>query len=269
MRSRVLGFVAAVAIGLGVAPAARAADMPLKAPPPPPAPIANWTGFYVGGNAGYVVEHDSSGVTNFTQPAPVFTTPMPTSTSATSFTGGVQGGYNWQFTSRWLLGVEGDWNATRPSTSLCRPTDLGAPCADTGRGFLNMSEKTDWLASVRGRLGWVWDSFLFYGTAGAAWGKVDTTLNANCLVGGCGNSLVPSATTGTFSNTASGWVAGAGVEAMLWGNWTGRFEWLHYNLGGLNNTFTAPPAVGSYGASWNRNLEYDTVRFGLNYRFLW
>jgi hypothetical protein len=52
----------------------------------------------------------------------------------------------------WMLGVEGDWDATNPSSSFCRTTDFGPPCIDTNRGFLTMSEKTEWLSSVRGRL---------------------------------------------------------------------------------------------------------------------
>jgi opacity protein-like surface antigen len=44
---------AIAALGLIGAPAF-AADMAVKAPPPPvAAPIYSWTGFYIGGNAGY------------------------------------------------------------------------------------------------------------------------------------------------------------------------------------------------------------------------
>jgi opacity protein-like surface antigen len=43
------GSVLAVSVALG---AAQAADIPLKAKAPPPAPAMNWTGWYVGFNAG-------------------------------------------------------------------------------------------------------------------------------------------------------------------------------------------------------------------------
>ena len=46
--------LASVALGTMVAiGTASAADMPLKAPPLPPAPVATWTGFYIGLNGGY------------------------------------------------------------------------------------------------------------------------------------------------------------------------------------------------------------------------
>ena len=61
-------------------------------------------------------------------------------------------------------------------------------CSDNGFGFETISSKTDWLATVRGRLGVTWGNWLFYGTGGAAWGRVDTTLTLSCLVGGCGGS---------------------------------------------------------------------------------
>jgi outer membrane immunogenic protein len=254
---------------LALAPAALAADMPLKAPPPPPpAPAFSWTGFYIGGNIGYAAEHDSSGTTNFNQPAAVVSTPQSFVGSGSSFAGGVQGGYNMQFAPSWVLGVEGDWDSVKLSSgNFCRTTDNGPPCADAGRGFLNMSETTDWLASVRGRLGWVWNGVLVYGTGGGAWGKVNTTLNATCLVAGCGNNATANATGAAFSTTATGWVAGAGVEGQLVGNWTARLEWLHYSLGGLTNAFTSTPATGTYTVSWTRGaMLYDTVRLGLNYK---
>jgi outer membrane immunogenic protein len=267
MKNSVISFASALAIGLGLAPAALAADMPLKAPPMiAPAPAWSWTGFYIGGNVGYTVEQNTF-VTNFTQPAPVLNTPVAGANGGSGFSGGVQGGYNWQFDPRWVLGVEGDWQSVSMSNAFCRPTDTGAPCADTGRGFLNFNQESDWLASVRGRLGYVWNGVLAYGTAGAAWGKVDTMLNASCLAAGCGNSAAVNSTTANFGNTLTGYVAGAGIEGQVWGNWTARFEWLHYGLGGPTNAFTSTPAFGTYTVSWKQNhYNYDTVRFGLNYK---
>lgn len=265
-------LIAFAALASLAAVPAFAADMAVKAPMPAPAPVASWTGFYVGGNVGYLIEHDSSGFTNFTQPGAPLTNPAPNTASATSFTGGGQVGFNWQFSPRWVAGVEGDWDWTNPKYNFCRATDSdgAAECSDTGRGFLTFSQKTDWLATARGRLGWlVFDNVLFYGTGGAAWGKVDTTLTASCAVDGCGNSGSTNITSASFSNTRSGWVAGAGVQGMLSQNWFARLEWLHYDLGTLNNTFVSSPAVGSYGVVDSRRLQYDAVRFGLDYRFSW
>jgi hypothetical protein len=56
---------------------------------------------------------------------------------------------------------------------------------------------------------------------------------------------------------------------MLGNNWTARVEWLHYSLGGITDAFTTSPTLGAYGVSWARTLNYDTIRFGLNYRLNW
>jgi outer membrane immunogenic protein len=149
---RLATAIAAIAlIGTPAFAADMAVKMPVKAPPPAPAPVVSWTGFYVGGNIGGVVEH-------------------------------FQAGYNWQFNPQWLVGVEGDWDWTNTGYSFCRQTNqLSAPCFNNGFGFESISSKTDWLATVRGRLGFVWGNWLFYGTGGAAWGRVNTTATLNCL----------------------------------------------------------------------------------------
>ncbi len=243
-----------------------AADMAVKALPVV-APFS-WTGFYIGGNVGYAVEQNTW-TQNFSQPGTDPNTPSTGSQGSNSFMGGVQGGYNWQLAPRWVVGVEGDWDSINISNSSCRMADRGN-CVDGGnnnRGALSFNEKSDWLASVRGRVGYVWNGFLAYGTGGAAWGKVDTTLNASCLVGGCGNNAVANATGAAFSNNISGYVAGAGIEGQVWGNWTARLEWLHYGLSGPSNAFTSSPTTGSYTVSWKQdNFNYDTVRFALNYK---
>src|SRR5215467_2936839 len=90
-----------------IAPSAFAADMPVKAPMAAPASVYNWTGWYVGVNAGASM---GNAKTNF-DGSPVFTTSNNgpgavqmtpgfgfSDTSAPSgFIGGGQIGYNWQY----------------------------------------------------------------------------------------------------------------------------------------------------------------------------
>ena len=251
---------------------ASAADLPARTytkAAPVVAPVYNWTGFYIGGNVGGIWQ-DNSGTTNFIQDTSLPTNPKNDSVSNGAVFGGVHAGYNWQVT-RWVLGVEADWDWTDVRNSFCRQTDSkSAPCADNNRGFLTYSEKTEWLASVRGRLGFAWDRVMLYATGGAAWGDVKTSINANCS-DGCGDSSSKINQTVNFSDTRTGWVAGAGIEAMLTPNWLLRAEYLHYDLGSANYAAVLPSDIGPLDtpqtATRSRSFQYDTVRVGLSYKF--
>jgi outer membrane immunogenic protein len=92
-----------------------AADMMAKTPSAAPAAVINWTGFYVGGNAGGAWGTDR--VTSaLNAPAPFLAVDTAAVSSAASprlnptrFTGGVQAGYNWQ-TGSWVWGGEADFD---------------------------------------------------------------------------------------------------------------------------------------------------------------
>jgi len=261
MRRLQCALLAAVAI-IGFASIASAADMPVKAA----APVAqsyNWTGFYVGGNVGWVRQRDN-GDSTFVDVPGFGPYPRSVSASGSSVIGGLQAGYNWQI-NQWVLGIEGDWDWTNPKTSTCRNTDAGPDCSDAGRGFVTLESKTSWIATLRGRLGLAWDRYLVYGTGGVAMGKVDSSINVNCLVNGCAVSSAQQNVTGSFSNTKTGWVAGAGIEAMLMAHWTARVEYLRVDLGTVSNTLLLP--ISAQSVSWSRKVTEDIVRVGVNYKF--
>jgi outer membrane immunogenic protein len=133
--------------------AAQAADLPqpsYKAPAYVAPAYANWTGFYVGLNAGY-----GFGKSNWDVP--------PVSISPKGFVGGLTLGYNFQ-TGVWLWGVEGDIDYSgMKGTSDCA---VGVTC----------ETKNSWLATARGRLGYTgWSNWLPYITGGAAAGGIKAT----------------------------------------------------------------------------------------------
>ena len=78
------------------------------------APIFSWTGFYVGVNAGYAgdkFEYPYSGDVSFPRGKDTRLVTYGGKPSITS-SGGVFGGqvgYNWQFASRWVIGLEADY----------------------------------------------------------------------------------------------------------------------------------------------------------------
>jgi outer membrane immunogenic protein len=246
---------------------AGAADMP-KAPlykAPPLVVGYNWTGFYVGGHVGY--GWGSDGGLAFTDfPPGSFAASFAATQTARlvgidpkGFVGGGQLGYNLQLTPNWLIGIEGDFSGSEIKGSGTY-TFAGSPgFAPTSQV---VSQSLDWLATVRGRLGFVVDRFLVYGTGGVAFGLVKDSFNLVALT-------FPASVSGSASNTLTGWAGGAGAEYAFAGNWSAKVEWLHYDLGSLTAsgpqlTAGVPQPFGLNGTAVTRG---DIVRGGLNYKF--
>ena len=184
-RLPVMAFVAVIS-ALGTCVPSFAADTPTKATAykAPPALLANsWTGFYVGANAGYA--WSAGDVTYTVDPffagAAVNTPPgdagraalagASTHVSDNGFTGGVQAGYNWQ-RNNIVVGIEADFNALKLDASADTVGRSGTiiPWVDT----IHTSIKTDWLLTVRPRIGVASNQVLLYVTGGLAVTRLKT-----------------------------------------------------------------------------------------------
>ncbi len=171
------------ALFVALATASHAADvMPLPAEDAGP-PIYDWSGFYIGGHLGYL-GLDSDGF---------FATSVDLALCGSSFLGGAEVGWNWQFGS-WVVGVEPDL-----SFFECRDVNLREE---------HYVAEADFLGTLRGRVGWADDNVLFYGTAGLAYlrARVETSLG--------GLDLDQIGNEDSKDVSALGGVAGAGIE---WG----------------------------------------------------
>jgi opacity protein-like surface antigen len=209
--------------------AAGAADWMMPTRAPRAAVVAwNWSGFYVGGHAGYGWGSDP-----FTNPD----TLVLASLNSSGFVGGFQAGANWQG-GAWVGGLEVDLSGTdiRGST----------PTTSTAR----MSDHFDMLGSARARLGYViWPNVLVYGTGGLAWTRLEQ-----------GTSDIGFAS--TAPSWQFGWVAGVGAETRIGQtNWLARLEYLHYDFGESDSSFS-PGFSTTSGHPTN-----DVVRAGLSYKF--
>ncbi len=180
-------------------------------PPPPPLLVpCLWLGPYVGANAGF---QWTSNVGSF---------------STGGFTGGIQGGYNWQ-NGPFVYGVEADFNLS-----------------NAGGKFADYQFSNPWFGTLRGRAGYVFNNvFFLYGTAGLAVGMSTVTL------GGLSDSSM-----------TAGWTIGAGAEFGLTGfgfgpNWSAKVEYLYL---GLSQSTVLPASVS---ASFPSNV----MRVGVNYHF--
>ena len=216
---RTLLLAGAGLLAMGVA-SASAADLPARMPAKAPVYVApmtyNWTGFYLGLNGGGGFGRSE------------FNGTLPSGSFDTS--GGLFGatvGYNWQ-TGPVVLGLEGDidWSNIKGSGSC---------------GGFSCDVRNDYLATIRGRLGYAMDRWMPYVTGGAAIGNVKTSI----------------AGFGDTNNTKGGWTVGGGIEASIAGPWTAKVEYLYVDLG------DADTAVAGTSASYKTNI----VRAGINYKF--
>jgi outer membrane immunogenic protein len=161
----------------------------------------NWSGLYAGGTLGY--GWGESGVAD-----------------TDGFVGGLTIGHNWQ-QGPVVFGLEGD---------------IGY--SGVGYSGLVDSYDVDWLGTGRGRIGYAFDRFMFFGTGGFAWTR------ANYEFGGLEES-----------NNHFGWALGVGAEAAITPQLSAKVDYLH-------NSFSAETYL-------NRRLDptINTLRVGLNYQF--
>jgi outer membrane immunogenic protein len=166
----------------------------------------SWAGPYLGGNLGW----DWGSVAN-----------NPTRPSG--FVGGAQAGYNFQ-TGPWVFGIEGDIQGTGASDTFA-PWKFSNP----------------WFGTVRGRAGYAINNFLFYGTAGLAFGELTgQTFNL------------------TESHTNAGWTVGLGAEFGFAPNWSAKVEYLFVDLN--DSAFVVTGGV-------QNGYHFGLLRAGVNYHF--
>ncbi len=172
---------------------AYAADLP-----EPVMPAGDWTGFHIGVGGGYGgVNHrlalDVDGFNDLL------------SLSGIGGEGGlftVEGGYDYQFSNNFLIGILGDYTYSGIGTELDLPVFDANYTLDASHSF-----------SVLGRLGWLANpDTLIYGLVGWTWTEFEGDLD----IGGGGTS---------YSFDLDGLTVGAGIEARFTPNITGKLEY--------------------------------------------
>ncbi|WP_424629112.1 outer membrane protein [Bradyrhizobium sp. SYSU BS000235] len=212
-----------------------------------PEPVANWSGFYIGGNGGGGTALNRSSL-NAGAAAGDF------NLSPDGYLGGAQIGYNWQ-AANWVYGLEADFQGS----SLQDDRVCLLSCSTTS--FASFDQKLQWFGTVRGRLGYSLGSTLFYATGGLAYGDVKTRIQE---FDGGAQTLDQS-----FSKTKTGYTVGAGIESpfefmgMFGKNWTSKTEYLYVDLGRSTNGYT----VDGVDHTFSTRVQEHIFRTGLNYHF--
>lgn len=200
---------------VGVAASASAADLggnyggSYKDPAPVEyMPAITWTGFYFGGHLGAAFDDNDN--KNYCRDSSVIrdASCYGKDDDETTWLAGLHVGYNWQKPSGFVWGIEGD---------------------------VSFADDIDYLASIRGRLGFATGATLLYVTGGWAFLGVEDYFGDD--------------------ETLNGWVAGLGVEHKLRQNVSLGLEGLYYNFDEDN---------GYYG---DDEADFWAVRARLTYHF--
>lgn len=82
-------------------------------------------------------------------------------------------------------------------------------------GIAGITVHVDYLATIRGRLGYTWDRMMIYGTGGVAFTRVDAL----------GVHL-----------SDEGYALGLGVEWAFTNRWTAKVEYMYYDIGAFETS---------------------------------
>jgi high affinity Mn2+ porin len=227
------GAIALLMAEVCLAATTQAADFQMSAPVPVPVKASmqstyDWTGAYVGAFFGY-------GGGSLGAPNPVLDQGVVLPATITGLLGGYEAGWNVRVPGAIVLGGEADVLLTSP---IDVPATAPAP----------FHTRLDYLATIRGRVGYAFGAMLPYATAGVAWGQTS-------LIEGD-----PSSSSSADIATSFGWVVGAGIAFPIGGHWTGRVEYDHVDLRPAR-LFSGAPVRS--GVTADPNLH--ALRAGLDY----
>lgn len=236
-----------------------------------PAAAADWDGFYVGANVGYLWGSDPSSVTlggTWASESAALRTGVTnlwnTTLKPKGVAFGAQAGLNKQFAGSWVAGAEIDYAHSGADDARLLPltaTSFG-PTPTYGPG--NTIEVKDSFAAKL-KLGFATGATLFYATGG--WSMAKASGSAEITSSGNYSKR------GADSSWLSGWVYGAGVEHKFGSNWSARVEYLRgsyadfeYATAYRAGSAFAPPAF-NYTEVIKQDLTTNAVRLGVNLHF--
>ena len=266
-----------------------------------PAPVMDWTGFYLGVNAGLAggdFDYDLNYDLDYFNADVNGENPQGEDISANIFgkgdfsldssglLAGGQIGYNWQ-ADQFVFGAEADFQWTGLEGDIDADIDVGASADLENFGNLfdgavganaSAGSEVDWFGTMRLRAGWlITDQFLAYATGGLAYGKVKSSYSIG--FGGSGDlGFDPIGFSDSTSDNSWGWTLGGGTEYRINEAWSFKAEYLYVDLGSqtlINNN----PLTDLIGDDLPDDIEisdrlkissdtaFHTVKVGVNYKF--
>jgi outer membrane immunogenic protein len=247
MRRSTFALAAAAVLGLGLSQAAIAADMPVREPvytkAPPAVVVYNWSGIYIGGQAG--AGWSDTTVTNV-QGFHFFNFIGDSrSISDSAFLGGAFIGAQWQFSSI-VVGIEGGAVWGKLSNTIQAPGPFALD---------NYKAEVKDLYSITGKLGFAADRFLIYAKGGWATAKVSTQ----------SDEFPAFQHFATSSERQNGFVVGAGIDYAFWNHLIAGVEYNYYDLGTKSQTGVDSINFSPYVVDVHPKVQ--TIMGRLSYKF--
>jgi outer membrane immunogenic protein len=232
-------------------------------------PAHNWSGFYVGVNAGWGwsdTHNDVAGTATFNDISDVWFKSSPVSAADTSgFIGGGQIGALMQ-RGVFVFGVQTDiqgsaLDGSKTSAAVASITN-GSESLDIGKGKLNVKQSIDWYGTATGRLGVAVGPVLVFGEGGLAYGGVNDKIST--VAEGEGSTIYSA----SHDRTSLGWTAGGGFEYAITDHWSAGVKYRYVDLG--SEAISAPIALGE-GATLHAHTSdidnsFHSVMFTGNYK---
>lgn len=213
--------------------------------------VSNFSGTYVGGSIGAVVDADSRIIEYFNGSGEVGAAGIKTGYTSHDNPEGLKGsgfiGYNFVNNKNILLGVEASYNFYSGADDEVFEKNEGV--IDSNYAVKTKIEQD---VSIKGRLGYVFnnDKTLGYVTGGYTNGRVKH-LTRNILI----------SKDGADTKSQDGYIVGIGVEHFLNNKFTARVE---YNYTEFNEETYRN---NIYSSDMKMNLDFHSVQVGLAYHF--
>ena len=175
----------------------------------------DWTGVYVGGNLGASANSVSWSYFNLANPTQTLTRDF------TAFSYCVQADAQIQM-GQFVLGAELGYSGSKDSGK--------GPDAPAFAANFDTTARVQSVLTIGPRLGWAFNNWLFYGTAGYARANVNTEYYSRAN---------PDSNFDRRTASLDGWFAGGGVEWAMTKNWILGLEYRHIEL----NTVLVGPVI--------------------------
>jgi outer membrane immunogenic protein len=231
-----------------------------------------WSGFYVGANAGGAWSNsDADAALSVNSSAPIPSNPIVDgditsindanvkghldSGHHNTFTGGLEAGYNYVMSNGLLLGIETDINIFDINRGKTGTVQSPALVTYT----VNQSVNTDFLWTLRPRIGYAMDKFLIFASGGLA--LTEAHYDASFYDSSSGANTANF----THSHTRTGWTLGGGAAYAITPKISVKGEYLYQDFGTVTESATS--ANGYVTLATETNLKSHLFRAGVDYRF--